>query len=163
MPSALGNMLAILLDVASPVQARKILDYAHEVGLNEPYPIQVLYPVIHPNDRDWRHYFWVRNLNQPHHYHNGGIWPFVGGFYVAALVKAGRLAEAERQLARLAELNSLGRQGPWEFNERFHGLSGRPMGFAGQSWSAAMYIYAYEAVERGQAPLLGSAGARREQ
>ncbi len=24
----------------------------------------------------------------------GGIWPFVSGFYVAALVKAGRLAEA---------------------------------------------------------------------
>lgn len=152
----LGNMLAILFDVASSAQADKILDYARDVGLDEPYPIRVLYPVIGPGDRDWRHYYWVRNLNQPHHYHNGGIWPFVGGFYVAALVKAGRISEAERQLTRLAQLNRLGRRYPWEFNEWCHGLSGRPMGFDGQSWSAAMYIYAYEAVRRGAPPFFGS-------
>ncbi|MHB0868701.1 MAG: glycoside hydrolase 100 family protein [Chloroflexota bacterium] len=142
----------MLLDLSSPVQSDRILDYAHAVGLNEPYPIQVLYPVIRQGEQGWRHYYWVRNLNQPHHYHNGGIWPFVGGFYVAALVRAGRQAEAELQLGRLAELNSLGRKGPWEFNEWFHGVSGRPMGFEGQSWSAAMYVYAYEAVRRGAAP-----------
>ncbi|MHB8991811.1 MAG: glycoside hydrolase 100 family protein [Chloroflexota bacterium] len=142
----------MLLDLSSPVQSDRILDYAHAVGLNEPYPIQVLYPVIRQGEQGWRHYYWVRNLNQPHHYHNGGIWPFVGGFYVAALVRAGRQAEAELQLGRLAELNSLGRKGPWEFNEWFHGGSGRPMGFEGQSWSAAMYVYAYEAVRRGAAP-----------
>jgi glycogen debranching enzyme len=153
----LGNMLAILLDVASPAQADRILDYTHEVGLDEPYPIRALYPVIQPGDRDWRHYYWVRNLNQPHHYHNGGIWPFVGGFYVAALVKAGRLPEAEYQLARLAKLNSLGRKGSWEFNEWFHGLSGRPMGFDGQSWSAAMYLYAHAAVTRGSVPFFAPA------
>lgn len=148
----LGNLLAILLDLAGPEQTSMILDYAYGVGLDQPYPIQVLYPVIRPGEQDWRHYYWVRNLNQPHHYHNGGIWPFVGGLYVAALVKAGRQTEAERQLERLAELNSLGREEPWEFNEWFHGVSGRPMGFAGQSWSAAMYIYGYEAVRRGSVP-----------
>ena len=89
------------------------------------------------------------NLNQPHHYHNGGAWPFVGGFYVAALVQAGRLEEAQTQLTRLAQMNALGKKSEWEFNEWFHGLSGRPMGFAGQSWSAAMYVYALDAVERG--------------
>jgi hypothetical protein len=41
----------------------------------------------------------------------------------------------------------LGRTREWEFNEWFHGLSGRPMGFAGQSWSAAMYLFACDAVE----------------
>jgi glycogen debranching enzyme len=148
----LGNLLAILLGVASPEQSDRILDYARGVGLDEPYPIRVLYPVIRPGDPDWRHYYLVRNLNQPHHYHNGGIWPFVGGFYVAALVKAGRMEEAERQLGRLAELNSLGQREPWEFNEWFHGVSGRPMGFDGQSWSAAIYLYAYEAIRRGSVP-----------
>ncbi len=148
----LGNLLAILLQVASPEQSARILDYAHAVGLDEPYPVQVLYPVIRPGEPDWRHYYLVRNLNQPHHYHNGGIWPFVGGFYVAALVKAGRMEEAERQLGRLAELNSLGKSEPWEFNEWFHGVSGRPMGFDGQSWSAALYLYAYEAIRRRSVP-----------
>ena len=148
----LGNLLAIVLGVASPEQAGRILDYAHQVGLDEPYPIRVLYPVVQPGEKDWRHYYWVRNLNQPHHYHNGGIWPFVGGFYVAALVGAGRHSEAERQLRRLAALNRLGKREPWEFNEWCHGVSGRPMGFEGQSWSAAMYVYAHEAVRRGRTP-----------
>ena len=148
----LGNLLAILTGATIPDQTARILDFIYGVGLDNPYPIRVLYPVIRPGEQDWRHYYLVRNLNQPYHYHNGGIWPFVGGFYVATLVKAGKLAEAEQQLAKLAELNSLGRKEVWEFNEWFHGESGRPMGYSGQSWSAAMYIYAYETVKRGTAP-----------
>jgi glycogen debranching enzyme len=146
----LGNLLAILFGAASQAQAERILDYIHGCGLNEPFPVRVLYPVLQPGDRDWREYYRVRNLNLPHHYHNGGAWPFVGGFYVAALVQAGRLAEAERQLDRLTEMVRAGRQAEWEFNEWFHGQSGRPMGFAGQSWSAAMYILAHDAVEHGR-------------
>ena len=46
-------------------------------------------------------------------------------------------------------MNRLGRQGEWELNEWLHGQSGRPLGFAGQSWSAAMYLSACAAVERG--------------
>lgn len=145
----LGNLLAILFGVADQKKADLILDYIHGCGLNEPYPVRVLYPEIRSGDKEWREYFRVRNLNQPHHYHNGGTWPFVGGFYVAALVQAGRLEEAQQQLSRLAEMNYTGKASEWEFNEWFHGLSGRPMGFAGQSWSAAMYIYALDAVEGG--------------
>jgi len=146
----LGNLLAILFGVADARKAGLILDYIHATGLNEPYPVRALYPVIHPGDKDWREYFRVRNLNLPHHYHNGGAWPFIGGFYVAALVQAGRLAEARCQLDRLAQMNRQGVRQEWEFNEWFHGQSGRAMGFAGQSWSAAMYLYAVDAVERGQ-------------
>ncbi|NPV67087.1 MAG: glycogen debranching protein [Anaerolineae bacterium] len=146
----LGNLLAILFGVADSRKANLILDYIHNTGLNEPHPVRALYPVINPGDRDWRDYFRVRNLNLPHHYHNGGAWPFIGGFYVAALVRAGRLEEARCQLSRLARMNQQGIRQEWEFNEWFHGQSGRPMGFAGQSWSAAMYLYAVDAVERGQ-------------
>ncbi len=147
----LGNLLAILFGVADATQASKILDYIRGCGLDEPWPVRCLYPEIRPGEPDWRDYYQVRNLNQPHHYHNGGAWPFIGGFYIAALVQAGRLDEAQRQLIRLAEMNRQGRQGEWEFNEWFHGLSGRPMGFAGQSWSAALYIYAHDAVAHGRA------------
>lgn len=147
----LGNLVAILFGVADQAKADKILDYIQACGLDEPRPVAALYPPLQPGDKDWRDYYRVRNLNQPHHYHNGGAWPFIGGFYVAALVRAGRLAEAERQLARLAEMNRQGRRGEWEFNEWFHGRSGRPMGYAGQSWSTAMYIYAHDAVRQGRA------------
>jgi glycogen debranching enzyme len=113
--------------------------------------------VVQPGDREWREYFRVRNLNQPHHYHNGGIWGFIGGFYVAALVQAGRMDEAAYHLDRLARMNKLGVRAEWEFNEWYHGVSGRPMGFAGQSWSAAMYLYAQDAVARGQLRVFNAA------
>jgi glycogen debranching enzyme len=145
----LANLLAIVFGVADQTKADKILDYIHDCGLNEPYPVQALYPAIHPDEKDWREYYRVRNLNQPHHYHNGGAWPFIGGFYVAALVQAGRMDEARKQLGKLAEMNFQGRKMEWEFNEWFHGQSGRPMGYGGQSWSTAMYIFAHDAVERG--------------
>lgn len=143
----LGNLLAILFGIADSRKANLILDYIHGAGLNEPHPVRALYPVIQPGDRDWRDYFRVRNLNLPHHYHNGGAWPFIGGFYVAALVQTGRLEEARCQLNRLTRMNQQGIRQEWEFNEWFHGQSGRPMGFAGQSWSAAMYLYAVDAVQ----------------
>jgi glycogen debranching enzyme len=146
----LANLLAILFGVADQAKANKILDYIHGCGLNQPYPVQALYPPIHMGEPDWRDYYRVRNLNQPHHYHNGGAWPFIGGFYVAALVQAGRHDEARRQLERLAEMNRLGRLGVWEFNEWFHGLSGQPMGYAHQSWSTALYLFACDAVQHGR-------------
>ena len=144
----LGNLLAILFGVADQQQANLILDYIHGCGLNQPYPVQAVYPVIQRSDKDWRDYFLVRNLNQPHHYHNGGAWPFIGGFYVAALVQAGRLGEAAIQLDKLTEMNHRSISSEWGFNEWFHGTSGQPMGFAEQSWSAAMYLYAADAVAR---------------
>jgi glycogen debranching enzyme len=150
----LGNLLAILFGVADRIQANKILDYMDGVGLNRPYPVQALYPVLQPGDKDWRDYYRVRNLNQPHHYHNGGAWAFIGGFYVAALVKAGRQNEAERELGLLTDMNYLGKKHGWEFNEWHHGISGRPMGYAGQSWSTAMYIVAQDAVENGRVNIL---------
>jgi glycogen debranching enzyme len=152
----LGNLVVILFGVADQTKANKILDYIHGTGLNEPYPVRCLYPVLHPNDKDWREYYRVRNLNQPHHYHNGGIWPFIGGLYVVALVQAGRRDEAGRQLDKLAEMNHNGKYGEWEFNEWCHGMSGRPMGYGGQSWSTAMYLFAHDAVDNQRVNILNN-------
>jgi glycogen debranching enzyme len=147
-----GNLLAILFGVANPAQVKRILDYLHQVGIAEPYPVRVLHPVIHPGNKDWREYYRNNNLNLPDQYHNGGIWPFVGGFYVAALVKAGRIEEAARQIEKLAAVNRLGIDAEWEFNEWCHGQTGRPMGYPHQAWSAGMYVLAYRAVREGQLP-----------
>jgi glycogen debranching enzyme len=154
----LGNLLAILFGVADAAKATRILDYIAACGLDQPHPLRALYPVINPGERDWREYYRVRNLNLPHHYHNGGAWPFIGGFYVAALVHAGRHTEAQRQLERLTEMVRRGRSGEWGFNEWFHGLSGEPMGYDGQSWSAALYLYARDAVESGEVGVFAAAG-----
>ena len=151
----LGNLLAIITGVADEIKSKKILDYIAATGLNRPRPVRALYPVINPGERDWRDYYRVRNLNLPNHYHNGGAWPFIGGFYVAALVQAGRQDEARDELDHLTAMVRAGKTREWGFNEWFHGLSGEPMGYDGQSWSAALYLFALEAVRRGSVPLFG--------
>jgi glycogen debranching enzyme len=150
-----GNLLALLFGVANPAQEQRILDYLHQVGIAEPYPVRVLHPVICPGSKDWREYYRNNNLNLPDQYHNGGIWPFVGGFYVAVLVKVGRLDEARHQLEKLAEVNRLGINQEWEFNEWCHGRTGRPMGFPHQAWSAGMYVYAHHCATEAQVPVFG--------
>ncbi|MBX2997750.1 MAG: hypothetical protein KF893_04510 [Caldilineaceae bacterium] len=129
----------------------------------EPYPTKAIYPPIYPGEPGWRDYYRSRNLNLPHQYHNGGIWPMIGGFHVAALVRHGWMREAERQLHSLAEANHDGIDGEWEFNEWLHGDSGHPMGFGKQAWSAAMYVYAYNAVKTGQLPLFDQLLAAKPQ
>jgi hypothetical protein len=141
---ALGNLLAILSGVAGEARAHTILDFIKRHGMAAA-PIRSLTPVIEPGHPDWRDYYGMLNL--PHHYHNGGIWPFIGGFYVAALVKAGRLPEAKSVLRRLAALNRDG-----EFNEWHHGETRQPMGVVAQAWSAGMYVFACECVERSEVP-----------
>lgn len=148
----LGNSLAILLGVADDQRSARILTHAHAVGADHPWPLKAFYPPQHPGDRDWRDYYRSRNLNLPDQYHNGGIWPFIGGFHVAALVRAGRTERAGEALALLAAANRLGKQGEWEFNEWLHGISGRPMGHPLQAWSAGMYVYARHALESGRTP-----------
>ncbi len=149
----LGNLLAILTGVASPERSDAILRYLYQVGIGRPYPSKAINPPIYPGQSDWRDYYRSRNLNLPHQYHNGGIWPFIGGFHVAALVKMGWQAEAENLLGDLARACQLGTREPWEFNEWLHGQTGNPMGYAYQAWSAAMYLYAYEAVRTSRLPL----------
>ncbi len=150
---SLSNLLAILTGVADWHRAEHILRYMHQVGMAEPYPTKAIHPPIFPGERHWREYYRSRNLNLPHQYHNGGIWPMIGGFHVAALVRHNWLKEAERLLVALAEANRQGQDGEWEFNEWLHGACGHPMGFAQQTWSAAMFLYADHAVRIGKLPL----------
>jgi GH15 family glucan-1,4-alpha-glucosidase len=139
---SLGNLMAILAGVASPEQAKAILGFIERHCLAD-LPLPAIYPPIHPGDPDWREYY--GELNQPHRYHNGGVWPFIGGFYVAALVAAGHYDAAASALHRLALLNRDG-----SFNEWHHGETGEPKGVTEQAWSAGMYIYASECVRRRQ-------------
>ncbi|MDX1524191.1 MAG: glycoside hydrolase 100 family protein [Anaerolineae bacterium] len=150
---SLGNILAILVGVADGHRSEHILRFMHQVGMAEPYPTKAIHPPIYPGESNWREYYRSRNLNLPHQYHNGGIWPMIGGLHVAALVRHKWQAEAERLLVSLAEANRQGTAGVWEFNEWMHGQSGHAMGYAQQAWSAAMFLYADHAVNTGQLPL----------
>ena len=137
-----GNILAFLYNVVDEHRASQTFRFMWGVGVNEPFPIANLYPVVTVGDKDWRPYYAVNLLNLPNHYHNGGIWPFVGGHWVRFVNKLGLREVALKELHRLAELNKLGMASEWEFNEWAHGITGRPMGKAYQAWSASEFIRA---------------------
>lgn len=139
---SLGNILAFLYNVVDAEKALETLRFIVGVGMNEPFPISNVYPVVSPGDPDWRPYYTVNLLNLPHHYHNGGIWPFVGALWVQFVSKLGLSEMALDELYKLAKLNKSGIYGEWEFNEWAHGKTGRPMGKVYQAWSAAQYIAA---------------------
>ncbi len=139
----LGNIIASLYGVLSDERADRVRRFLRQVSIDHPHPVRVLYPAIHPGEPDWRDYFLVNLQNLPHHYHNGGIWPFVGGLWVRFLDRLGQHEHAEKALIRLAEVCRDGADHEWEFNEWAHGQTGRPMGKAYQAWSAASFVAAY--------------------
>ena len=142
----LGNVLAYLYNVIDHHKANSAFKFMLGVGVNDPYPVKNVYPVVSPGDPDWRPYYTVNLLNLPNHYHNGGIWPFIGGLWVQFIKRLGQDELAISEMYKLAELNKLGLQNDWEFNEWVHGTTGNPMGKINQAWSAAQYIAAYHAL-----------------
>jgi len=137
-----GNIMACLANVIDLERSMMTFRFLWGVGANEPGPVRNVYPPIHAGDPEWRDYFTVNLLNLPNHYHNGGIWPFIGGLWVRYLHKLKLTELARRELVKLARLCSLGVSQEWEFNEWHHGVTGRPMGKAFQAWSAASFIRA---------------------
>lgn len=137
-----ANILAFLMNLLDLERARTAFRFMWGVGVNQPWPVANLYPVVQSGDPDWRAYYTVNLLNLPHHYHNGGLWPFIGGLWVRFIQRLGFHEVACRELLRLAQMNQMGRDREWEFNEWYHGATGRPMGKAYQSWSAAAFLHA---------------------
>jgi glycogen debranching enzyme len=141
-----GNLLAALTGLADPSRGIGIVKALKSLGASRPHPIRVVGRPIAPDSPLWRSYMGRHRQNLPFQYHNGGIWPFVGGAWVMLLARLGLEREAWEELERLAAVN---RVNCWEFNEWFHGRSGEPMGMPGQSWNAALFILAYRALADG--------------
>ena len=155
----LGNSLAVLSGLASPARSRHLISWVEaqckamrqkgQLALALP---PCLFPFIQPDDPDWHPRY--ETYGQPGRYHNGGVWPFICGLYVAALVAAGRHRLASRKLAALTDLARPAREAKvsFGFNEWFQAHDGTPQGQDWQTWSAAMYLYAAASVETRRTP-----------
>ena len=155
----LGNSLAILTGIASQQWAQNLVAWVEveceamrgngELALHLP---PCLFPFILPHHADWLPRY--ERYNRPGDYHNGGVWPFICGFYVAACVAAGQMELAERKLLALTELVKPWHEdeAEWGFNEWIHAQTGRPSGRDWQTWSAAMYLYAAQCVQTQTTP-----------
>lgn len=157
----LGNSLAILSGIASPSRAKEIVSWIEkectQMKQNGLLAVDLppnFFPFIRPEDADWipRYEF----FNLPGDYHNGGIWPFILGFYIAALVAAGAYTLAEEKLmvlTRLIEKSAdKSKNLNYGFNEWLKAQTGQPAGQDWQSWSAAMYLYAVACVKNKSTP-----------
>ena len=154
----LGNSLAILTGIASPSRSKRMVrwietlcrDLRDSGDLAGDLP-PCLIPFIRPEDEEWRTRYEI--FNQPGEYHNGGIWPFIVGFYVAALVKTGAISLAEEKLLSLTQMTKLAADNRLDcgFNEWHRAQDGLPRGQDWQSWSAALFLYASHCVQMRQA------------
>jgi sucrose-6F-phosphate phosphohydrolase len=147
-----ANLLAALAGLLDEHKLQQLFQFLWGVGVNSPYPVKCLYPTVFSGASDWKDYFVTNFLNLPDHYHNGGIWPFIGGLWVRFLKQLGREELAHQELDSLAEACRVGLYGEWEFNEWLQGRTGRPMGKAHQAWSSASYISAFQTLYQESVP-----------
>jgi len=145
---ALGNLLAIAGGLATSEISENILKYIEEKKVDRPYPCKAIFPPIKEGDKEWKPYFAQCLAKDPYQYLNAGVWPFIGGFYVAALVKQKKYEKAEQELENLAQANKLGEEGEWEFNEWLDGQTGQAKGSPCQGWSAGSFLFASECLEK---------------
>ncbi|MDA8454521.1 glycoside hydrolase [Acidovorax sp. GBBC 3334] len=139
-----GNLLAIQGGLADEAMAHSITNAIEATHAGGTHPVRV---VLHPLSQQhslWRAYMGRHRQNLMHQYHNGGIWPFVGGFWVMALAKLGLHSAGWTELEKLARANA---RDDWRFTEWFHGRTLAPMGMAGQSWNAATFLLARRALQ----------------
>jgi hypothetical protein len=155
----LGNSIAILSGLASKSRAQEMISWieaeCEELRKKGDLVVNLppnFFPFIQPEDPDWIPRY--KDFNLPGDYHNGGIWPFIAAFYVAALVAAGRLQLAKQKLFALTEMVKLAQNNTLEFgfNEWHKAQDGLPHGQDWQTWSAALYLYAAKCVEEGKTP-----------
>jgi hypothetical protein len=155
----LGNSLAILSGIASPTRANEMVSWIEEecAAMRAKGELVVdlppnFFPFVKTNDPEWNERY--AEYNNPGDYHNGGIWPFICGIYIAALVAAKRFTLAKEKLDILTHFVKNSRTGTIEFgfNEWIKAQDGKVMGQDWQTWSAALYLYAAKCVEKKSTP-----------
>lgn len=155
----LGNCLAILSGIASASRAEALISWIEkfcaELRKNNQLAINLppnFFPYIMPEDQDWLPRY--ETYNNPGEYHNGGIWPFICGLYIAALVAAKRYKLAREKLEVLTSCIKLSitSKAKYGFNEWIKAQDGKPKGQDWQTWSAALYLYAAKCLEDKRTP-----------
>ncbi len=131
---ALGSALAILAGLW-PDRRGTLLDHGLALAADTaPGLVPAFAPTIGEGDDGWavlrgnvRDHF----SNRPGHYHNGGCWPMVNGWWVAALAEAGRAGDAHALLGRVQAANAD------VFPEYLDAEHGERLGTTPLAWSAA--------------------------
>ncbi len=141
---SLGNLVAILSSLVSPQQGEVIMYTIEEKwqDLIGWMPMKICFPAL--KGRDWQLLTGCDPKNRPWSYHNGGNWPVLLGFLVAAALKLDRFDLAKRAMAIANQRLPLD-----EWAEYYDGKNGRLVGKEArkyQTWTIASFILAEELI-----------------
>jgi len=139
---SLGNILAILFGLADKKQSKKILNYIDKKKINRPYPVKCISPPIKKSSEYWEDYYYDAGAT-PNHYLNGGIWPYIGAYYVLALIKLKKYKLAKKELEKVAESNLKGNLFPEWIDPKTKKSYGKL-----QAWDAGIYMLAYNSLKK---------------
>ena len=130
------------MDYQEKREQKKILAYIEKKKINKPYPVKSIYPPIKKGSKYWKDYYYDAGAT-PNNYLNGGIWPYIGGFYILALIKLKKFKEAQKELEKLGKANLKGNLFPEWINPKTKQTHGKF-----QAWSAGCYILAYNSLNK---------------
>jgi hypothetical protein len=153
-----ANSLAIHFRVLSRPKQRMIINYVDKKFTKRTKNlVPAFWPPIKQGDAEWKklkNNYSVKFRNKPYHYHNGGLWPFINGFYASAIARINRKRAREHLDAiNWANYKSKGK-GRWGLYEFLDSKYFRAGGMKHQAWSAAGGIMAHEAVVNNKAVFL---------
>ncbi|XP_050137616.1 probable alkaline/neutral invertase F, partial [Malus sylvestris] len=140
-----GNCIAILSSLVTPVQATAIMDLIEErwEELIGEMPLKIIYPAL--EGHEWRIVTGFDSKNTRWSYHNGGSWPTLLWLLTAACIKTGRPQMAKKAIELVEQ--RLSKDG-WP--EYYDGKTGRYIGKQArkyQTWSISGYLVAKLMIE----------------
>ena len=142
-----ANVLALLLDLGTKTHADCLLHYLQQQIEARQFLLPAYTPAILSIDEmapELRDNYAYEFRNQPHQFHNGGLWPVWNGWLCAALWQQQRADMADRLCAHLSMANHLNLSGAhWGFYENLHGITHAPIGVPFCTWSAAGQLLAH--------------------
>jgi glycogen debranching enzyme len=149
---ALGNLMSIICSLADEEQSQKILNLIGKrwLDLVGNMPIKICFPAV--EDKEWEMITGCDPKNVRWSYHNGGNWPVLLWFLVAAAQKAGRKNIAERGI-KTAEKRWIEYKNGDKWPEYYDGRRGTLVGKKAmryQTWTIAGYIVAKDLIENPQ-------------
>lgn len=149
---ALGNLMSIICSLADEQQSQMIMNLISKKWLDlvGDMPMKICYPAL--EDKEWELITGCDPKNVRWSYHNGGSWPVLLWYLVAAAQKTGRKSIAERAI-KTAEKRWLQYKDKDKWPEYYDGKRGTLVGkkaMRNQTWTIAGYIVAKDLIENPQ-------------
>jgi glycogen debranching enzyme len=149
---ALGNLMSIICSLTDEQQSQKIMNLISKKWLDlvGDMPMKICFPAL--EDKEWELITGCDPKNVRWSYHNGGNWPVLLWYLVAAAQKTGRTSIAERAI-KTAEKRWLEYKNRDKWPEYYDGRRGTLVGKKAmryQTWTVAGYIVAKDLMENPQ-------------